>query len=39
MTEHAANDIRPATKRARSRATAIDSVDDETRSHAGGVTA
>jgi hypothetical protein len=39
MTEHEVDDIRPTTERERSRATAIDPVDDETRSHAGGVTA
>ena len=39
MTEHEVDDIRPTTGREWSRATAIDPVDDENRSHAGGVTA
>ena len=39
MTEHEVDDIRRATERERSWAMPVDSVDDETRANAGGVTA
>ena len=39
MSLHEADDIRPATERERSWAMPVDSVDDETRANAGGVTA
>jgi hypothetical protein len=39
MTEHEADDIRPATERERCRAMTVNSVDDETRADTGGVTA
>lgn len=36
MTEYEPDDIRPTTEAERSRAMAVNSVDDETRVHAGG---